>query len=71
MFRLKQPFSLLPDALCHGAAPMCAMMPEHIAETGSVQGLHRGHRQRSVQFNVNERVQGSLFVYDQFKVSAA
>ena len=31
MFRLKQPFALLPDALCHGASNMCAIMPEHIA----------------------------------------
>src|SRR6202021_2989094 len=43
MFRLKQPFPLLPDALCHGASNMCAMMPQRIAEpdpskpfTGSV-----------------------------------
>jgi peptide/nickel transport system substrate-binding protein len=32
VFRLKQPFALLPDALCHGASNMCAMMPQHIAE---------------------------------------
>ena len=33
LFRLKQPFALLPDALCHGASNMCAMMPQRIAET--------------------------------------
>jgi ABC-type transport system substrate-binding protein len=32
VFRLKQPFALLPDALGHGASNMCAMMPKHIAE---------------------------------------
>ena len=33
VFRLKQPFPLLPDALGHGASNMCAIMPQHIAET--------------------------------------
>src|ERR1700722_1270167 len=33
LFRLKQPFALLPDALCHAASNMCAIMPERIAST--------------------------------------
>src|SRR5262249_21375910 len=33
VIRLKQPFPLLPDAMCHGASNMCAIMPQHIAET--------------------------------------
>ena len=32
VFRLKQPFALLPDALGHGAPNMCAIMPERIGE---------------------------------------
>src|SRR6476660_8545974 len=33
IFRLKQPFPLLPGALCHGASNMCAMMPQRIADS--------------------------------------
>ena len=48
VFRLKQPFALLPDALCHGASNMCAMMPQRIAETDPFKAVHRGRRQRPV-----------------------
>ena len=48
VFRLKQPFALLPDALCHGASNMCAIMPQHIAETDPFKAVHRGRRQRPV-----------------------
>ena len=44
VFRLKQPFALLPDALGHGASNMCAMMPKYIAHWRSVQAVHRGYR---------------------------
>ena len=32
-FRLKRPFPLLPDALAKSPPPMCAMMPERLANT--------------------------------------
>ena len=38
MFRLRQPFPMLPEALGHGASNMCAMMPERIASTDTFVG---------------------------------
>ena len=66
MFRLKQPFPLLPDALCHGASNMCAMMPQRIAETDPFKAFTEVIGSGPFRFNANERVQGSLFVYDKF-----
>jgi peptide/nickel transport system substrate-binding protein len=66
MFRLKQPFALLPDALCHGASNMCAMMPQRIAETDPFKAFTEVVGSGPFRFNQNERVQGSLFVYDRF-----
>ena len=66
VFRLKQPFSLLPDALCHGAANMCAIMPERIASGDPFKAFTEVVGSGPFKFNVNERVQGSLFVYDRF-----
>ena len=37
-FRLKKPFRILPYALGKISTPMCAMMPERLANTRSVQG---------------------------------
>lgn len=64
MFRLKQPFALLPDALCHGAANMCAMMPERIASTDPFQHFTEVVGSGPFRFKPDERVQGSLFVYE-------
>jgi peptide/nickel transport system substrate-binding protein len=66
LFRLKQPFALLPDALCHGASNMCAMMPQRIAETDPFKAFTEVVGSGPFKFNANERVQGSLFVYDKF-----
>jgi peptide/nickel transport system substrate-binding protein len=66
MFRLKQPFSLLPDALCHGASNMCAIMPQHIAETDPFKQFTEVVGSGPFRFKANERVQGSLFVYERF-----
>ncbi len=66
MFRLKQPFALLPDALCHGASNMCAMMPQHIAETDPFKQFTEVVGSGPFRFKVDERVQGSLFVYERF-----
>jgi peptide/nickel transport system substrate-binding protein len=66
MFRLKQPFALLPDALCHGASNMCAMMPRHIAETDPFKQFTEVVGSGPFRFKADERVQGSLFVYERF-----
>jgi peptide/nickel transport system substrate-binding protein len=66
MFRLKQPFALLPDALCHGASNMCAMMPQHIAETDPFKQFTEVVGSGPFRFKADERVQGSLFVYERF-----
>ncbi len=66
LFRLKQPFALLPNALCHGASNMCAMMPQRIAETDPFKAFTEVVGSGPFKFNTNERVQGSLFVYDKF-----
>ena len=66
VFRLKQPFSLLPDALCHGAANMCAMMPQHIAESDPFKQFTAVIGSGPFRFKADERVQGSQFVYERF-----
>jgi peptide/nickel transport system substrate-binding protein len=66
MFRLKQPFPLLPDALCHGASNMCAMMPQRIAETDPFKSFTEVVGSGPFRFKADERVQGSRFVYEKF-----
>jgi peptide/nickel transport system substrate-binding protein len=66
LFRLNQPFALLPAALCHGASNMCAMMPQHIAETDPFKQFTEVVGSGPFRFKVDERVQGSLFVYERF-----
>jgi peptide/nickel transport system substrate-binding protein len=66
MFRLKGPFSLLPDALGHGASNMCAIMPQRIAETDPFKAFSEVVGSGPYRFKVDERVQGSLFVYQRF-----
>ncbi len=66
MFRLKEPFALLPDALCHAASNMCAMMPQHIAETDPFKAFTEVIGSGPFRFSAKERVPGSLFVYERF-----
>ena len=66
VFRLKQPFSLLPDALGHGASNMCAIMPQRIAETDPYKPFTEVIGSGPFRFKADERVQGSLFVYQRF-----
>jgi peptide/nickel transport system substrate-binding protein len=66
LFRLKQPFALLPDAMCHGASNMCAMMPQRIAETDPFKAFTEVVGSGPFRFVPDERVQGSLFVYRKF-----
>jgi peptide/nickel transport system substrate-binding protein len=67
LFRLKQPFALLPDAMCHGASNMCAIMPQRIAETDPFKQFTEVVGSGPFRFKVDERVQGSLFVYERFE----
>jgi peptide/nickel transport system substrate-binding protein len=66
LFRLKQPFALLPDALCHAASNMCAIMPERIAATDPFKQFTEVVGSGPFRFKTDERVQGSLFVYERF-----
>ena len=66
VFRLKQPFPLLPDALGHGASNMCAVMPKHIAETDPFKQFTEVIGSGPYRFKVDERVQGSFFAYEKF-----
>lgn len=67
VIRLKQPFSLLPDALGHGAANMCAMMPQHIAEADPFKQFTEVVGSGPFRFKSDERVQGSFFAYERFE----
>jgi peptide/nickel transport system substrate-binding protein len=66
VIRLKQPFGLLPLALGHAAANMCAMMPQHIAETDPFKAITETVGSGPFRFKPDERVPGSLFVYERF-----
>jgi peptide/nickel transport system substrate-binding protein len=67
VFKLKQPFALLPDALCHGASNMCAIMPQRVAETDPFKQFTEVVGSGPFRFKADERVQGSLFVYERFE----
>jgi peptide/nickel transport system substrate-binding protein len=67
VIRLKQPFALLPDAMCHGASNMCAIMPQRIAETDPFKAFTEVVGSGPFRFKADERVQGSLFVYERFE----
>ncbi len=67
LFRLKQPFALLPDAMCHGASNMCAMMPQRIAETDPFKAFTEVVGSGPFRFKSDERVPGSLVVYEKFE----
>jgi peptide/nickel transport system substrate-binding protein len=67
VFRLKQPFAPLPDALGHGASNMCAIMPERLAATDPFKQVSEMVGSGPYRFKADERVQGSLFVYEPFE----
>jgi peptide/nickel transport system substrate-binding protein len=66
IFRLRRSFPLLPDALGHGATNMCAMMPQRIASTDPFKPFTEVVGSGPFRFKADERVQGSLFVYERF-----
>ncbi|HEY7581323.1 MAG TPA: ABC transporter substrate-binding protein [Acetobacteraceae bacterium] len=65
-FRLKRPFALLPDAICHAGSNMCAVMPQRIAETDPFKQFTEVVGSGPFRFKADERVQGSRFVYERF-----
>jgi peptide/nickel transport system substrate-binding protein len=67
MFRLKKPMALLPDALGKHASNMCAIMPGRLASTDPFKQVDEVIGSGPFRFKADERVPGSLFVYDRFK----
>jgi peptide/nickel transport system substrate-binding protein len=65
VFRLKQAFPLLPDALGHASYNMCAIMPKHIAETDPFKQITEAIGSGPFRFRA-ERVQGAFFAYERF-----
>ena len=66
VFRLKQAFPLLPDALGHASPNMCAIMPKHIAETDPFKQITESIGSGPFRFKADERVQGAFFAYERF-----
>ena len=66
VFKLKQPFPLLPDALGHGASNMCAIMPRRIAETDPFKPFTEIVGSGPFRFVAAERVPGARVVYERF-----
>jgi len=67
VFRLKQPFPLLPDALGHACPNMCAIMPKHIAETDPFKQFTEVVGSGPFRFVANEYVAGNLAVFAKFE----
>ena len=67
VFRLKRPFALLPDALGKTGSSMCAIMPERLAKTDPFTQVTEMVGSGPYRFVANERVPGSLVVYERFE----
>ncbi len=65
-FRLNKPFPLLPDALGKSPSPMCAMMPERLANTDPFKQITEIIGSGPYRYLANERVQGSHNAYQRF-----
>jgi peptide/nickel transport system substrate-binding protein len=65
-FRLKRPFPLLLDALGKATPNICAIMPERLAITDPYKQITEMVGSGPYRFKADERVQGSLFVYERF-----
>ena len=66
-FRLKHPFPLLPMALGKAGVPVCAMMPERLANTDAFTAISEMVGSGPFRYVANERVPGSLNVYAKFE----
>ena len=65
-FRLKRPFRMLPYALGKISTPMCAMMPERLANTDPFKPVSEMVGSGPFRFKADEWVSGSLAVYTKF-----
>lgn len=65
-FRLNKPFPLLPFALGKTATPMCAMMPERLAQTDAFKPVPELIGSGPFRWVAQERVAGSRAVYERF-----
>ena len=64
--RLKRPFPLLPDVLGKPGTNLCVIMPERLAKTDPMQRVNEMVGSGPFRFVANERVPGSLNVYEKF-----
>ena len=64
--RLKTPFALLPEALSHYSANMCAIMPARIAAADAFKPITEMVGSGPFRFKADERVPGSRVVYEKF-----
>jgi peptide/nickel transport system substrate-binding protein len=65
-FRLKKPFPLLPTALGMASVPVCAMMPERLANSDPFKAVEEIVGSGPFRFKQDERVPGSINVYTKF-----
>ncbi len=66
MFRLKQPFPLLPTRLGKAALACCPIMPERLAKTDPFTQVTEMVGSGPFRFKADERVAGARVVYEQF-----
>ncbi len=66
LFRLKQPFALLPDALAKTGVYMPAMMPERLAKTDPNTQVTEMVGSGPFRFKADERIPGARAVYERF-----
>ena len=65
-FRLRRPFAPLPEALGKIASPVCAIMPERLAQTDAARPVPEIIGSGPFRFLVEERVPGARAVYARF-----
>ncbi|MBO1074490.1 ABC transporter substrate-binding protein [Roseomonas marmotae] len=66
LFRLRRPFPLLFEALAKPSTPVCFIMPERLAKSDPGTPVTEVVGSGPFRFNHNERVPGSLIVYEKF-----
>lgn len=64
VFRMKQPFALLPDALAKTPPSMCPIMPERLANTDPFKQVTEMVGSGPYRYKAAERVPGALVVYE-------
>jgi peptide/nickel transport system substrate-binding protein len=66
LFRLRQPFPQLPDALGKATNNMAAIMPARLAATDPFKQVPELIGSGPFRFKADERVSGSQYVYERF-----